>query len=146
MNYRLLIVNALMLLYWETQAKAGSDSKSLVKRVLKDVKVEKGLSDTEQTIEIFNSLKTLILKMSANPSLAQSKELISQNVRILASEEPSIIDMIEQGLNAKMDEEAIKRHCRTLIMDLNEFSRKSEFKLKLADYTKRFSTEKVTSN
>ncbi|UQT03136.1 putative helicase [Serratia phage vB_SmaS-Totoro] len=137
MNYRLLIVNALMLMYWETQASAGSDSKSLVKRVLKDVKVEKGVSDTEQTIEIFNSLKTLILKMTANPSLAQSKELISQNVRILAAEEPSIIDMIEQGLHAKMDEEAIKRHCRTLIMDLNEFARKAEFKVKLADYSKK---------
>lgn len=137
MNYRLLIVNALMLMYWETQTKAGSDSRSLVKRVLKDVKPEKGITDTQQTQEIFNSLKTLIIKMSANPSLAESKELIIQNVRILASEEPSIIDMVESGLEAKMDEEQIKRHCRNIILDLNEFARKADFKVQLADYSKK---------
>lgn len=137
MNYKLLIVNALTLLYWESQISAGSDSTGLVKEVMSSINPEKLAADSGQKKEFFEDLQALIIKMSINKGLRESKEMILQTARIICEDEASLMDAIEESLHMHMDENAIKRHCRMLIDDLKEITKKNQFKRSFQDMAKQ---------
>lgn len=136
MNYKMMIINALTLLYWENQIADGSDSKTMIKTILQHSNPTKDSLDSDQVKEVYESIQVLILKMIANPTFCQSKELIIQQVRIVSAEDPYVLEIVEGALDMSLDERAIKAHCRSLIQDLNDVIRKIEFKKKMQDYNK----------
>lgn len=137
MNYKLLIVNALTLLFWESQISAGSDSTSLVKEVVGAINPEKLAAESGQRKEFFEDMQALIIKMTINKGLRESKEMILQTARVMCEDEASLLDAIEEGLHMHMDENATKRHCRMLVDELKEISRKNQFKRSFQDVAKQ---------
>lgn len=137
MNYKTIIINALTLLYWENQITGSSDSRSLIKSAIQLANPSKESMDTALVKEQYESLQVLIIKMMSNETLCKTKELIIHNVRMIAGEEPYVIEIIESALNLAMDEVAIKSHCRSLIGELNDVLRKAEFRKKFMDYSKK---------
>lgn len=136
MNYKMTLIDALALLYWENQIKAGTDNKALVKNVLQFCNPSKDSLDNDKVKEIYEGIQVLILKMSSNSQLCTNKELILQNVRLLAMEEPYIVEIVDGALSLHLDEAGIKNHCRALIQELNDVIRKAEFRKRLQTINK----------
>lgn len=136
MNYKMITINALTLLYWENQIASGSDSKPLIKNVLQYANPAKDSVDSERVKDVYESLQVLLLKMMSNPHLCQSKELIIQQVRMVSGEDPHVLEVIEGAVDLRLDEAAIKNHCRSLIQELNDVIRKAEFRKRFQEYSK----------
>lgn len=136
MNYKMTLIDALALLYWENQIPAGTDNKALIKNVLQYANPSKDSLDSDKVKEIYEGIQVLILKMSSNEQLCKNKELIIQNIRMLAMEEPYVVEIVEGALNLKLDEAGIKNHCRSLIQELNDVIRKADFRKRLQTISK----------
>ena len=136
MNYKMTIVNALALLFWENQISSGSDSKALVKNIMQYANPGKNSTDSDRVKEIYEGLQVLILKMTSRQDLCKNRELIVQNVRMIAADEPYVVDIVEGALDLHLDEAAIKNHCRLLIQELNDVIRKAEFRKRFQEFSK----------
>lgn len=127
MNYKLVIINTLLLLYWEQQIETGMDNSSLIKNIIKELKVPKDQNDSERNGDVYTALQILVAKHTMNYGDKIIKNYLIQQVRLICVDEPNTGDIILDGLNRDLDQTGIREYCLTLMRELKDYQRKSEF-------------------
>ena len=130
MNSKLLLVNAITLLYRESQISNSSENSSgLVREIIKNIKlpgVEYGVSRERDVID---GLKTTALSMCEDPvdHEYESSELL-QRLKINTADDTDCYQAIHDGIAPELTSNAVKRTCINLRRTLNNYFREEKVK------------------
>lgn len=137
MNYKLVVINTLLLLYWEQQLDTGADNSTLIKSIVKELRPQRDAIDTDDTKAMFNGLLVMIAKQLNHYNEKMMKEYLIQQVKVICKSDPDTLDIILDGLNQELDQKAIRTYCITLQRELKTYQRTAEFTKALGDVAKR---------
>lgn len=125
MNYKAVVINALQLIFWESQLPdATVETNPIVKVALKDFNIPKNANDTETTQEIYLSLTNLATKLTLRKEPEINKAWFTQQIRLITQEEPYVGDIIIESINQVLPELEIRKQILSLARELKEINRK----------------------
>lgn len=138
MNYRFLIINSLLLLYWERKLPNNPTSSiDTVKEIISELRVSSG-ADTEGAGDVYASLQALIIRICSHPSEEIDKAALVRQVKIMASHDQYVADIIVESVERELTEDEIKVECASLSREVNEASKRIEFANMLKNLAKDY--------
>lgn len=113
MDSKLILVHALMLLYWESLLDTKTEnSAALVKEVLDDLKLPEVTLDTDSGRDIIVALRATILMLcSRDQSTPIDKEALLQRIRLNVKDDVGLYEVIVTGLKESDDQVLIRKKC-----------------------------------
>lgn len=136
MNYKLLIINSLLLLFWEGQLDVGTGgSHELIKNTLNNFKIPNDCTDSEKTQEFYITLHSYTMKQVLRNVKTLEREQLTRDIKILGSEEPEALEAILDSVERLLDQSQIRETCIQLTSELKEYTRAQAF---VAGFRKKF--------
>lgn len=123
MDPKLLLVKAITLLYKEScQQDSSVRSGDLAKRIISTIKMPEGMMDYDKTRETLQAVRSTALWMAENPAdHTYDRPGLLQRIRINAGDDDALYYAFEQGINASVDEELLKKQCLILRQELRNY-------------------------
>lgn len=138
MNYRFLIINSLLLLYWERKIENNPNSSvELVKTIMTELDIAKN-AETDDSKDVFLSLHSLILKICSHPKEEIDKELLIRQIKLMACNDQYVTEIITESVNRELDVDEIKLECLSLSRSVREEQKKLEFGKMLKDIARDY--------
>lgn len=131
MNYKLVIINTLLLLYWEQQLDNGADNANLVKSILKDLRPGREMSDTDPSYAALSGLQVIIAKQVLTYGSKISREFLVSQVKMICSDDTNTRDLVLDSVEQELDQTGVRNYCLSLVRELKNYQRKAEFQKKL---------------
>lgn len=149
MNNKLLLVNAITLLYRESQLDNISENSTLLVRdVVNTVKLPELMIGIEHDREILEGLRDTALSMCSNPTdhSYTSNEML-QRLKVNCADDNTLYEAFKDGISSELTDKQLKKTCLNLRRTLNEFFREEKIKeiVNLASNTLRFNKAKITN-
>lgn len=137
MNYRFLIINALMLLYWEREIENNPISHiDTIKEIMGELRL--GSADMDGGGDVYANLHALIIRICAHPNDKIDKVSLLRQIKIMANHDQYVSDIIAEGLDRELDEDAVKEECLTLAREITKAYRKLQFINHLKEVAKEY--------
>lgn len=116
MDYRVLIIEAIALLYWEsTLENSGLDSKELVGEILKDLPSPDTIAGTDDDRENLHALKNICQNMVYDKTNTYTREYLESKLRISIKKDPELRDDVISTMAAvEGDDESKINRIKTL--------------------------------
>ena len=113
MDSKLLLVNAITLLYRESQINVGADgSGQLVKEIVESIKIPDSSVEGDRERETIISLRATALWMANNiPNYDYERALLLQRIRVNTGYNNDLFDAFEAGMHDLETDEEIQRVC-----------------------------------
>lgn len=147
MDSKLLLVNAITLLYWESQIYvAGDNSAELVRSVIESIKLPESTMDGDRSREVLAGLRATALWMANNPPhYDYDKNLLLQRIRVNTGYDTALYAAFEDGVRDLNTEEEIKRVCLEYRELLNNYLQRNKIKdiLKKATHKALFQEDSI---
>ena len=131
MNYKLVIINTLLLLYWEQQLDNGADNATLVKNILKEIRPDRGMADTDPSFPALQGLQVIIAKQVLNYGSKISKEFLVSQVKMVCGDDANTRDMVLDSIQQELDQTGVRNYCLSLVRELKTYQRKQQFQKQL---------------
>lgn len=127
MNYRFLIINSLLLLYWERQIENSQISSiDMVKEIMSELRVSNS-GDAGDSTDVYVALQSLIMRICSHPSDKIDKGALVRQIKVMASHDQYVADIITESVERDLTPEEIKVECSVLSKDVYEHSRRIQF-------------------
>lgn len=130
MNNKLLLVNAITLLFRESQITSSSENSAiLVREILKGIRLPEVNFGIDRERDILEGLKTTALSMCENPidHTYEVSELL-QRLKINVGDDEQCYEAITDGICPELTPNAIKRTCINLRRTLDNYFREEKVK------------------
>lgn len=128
MDYKLLLIKAIALLYRESQLKEKSEnSAALVRKLIKAVVVPEVIIGVSQEREVLLALKKITMEMAENPITHQyDKDGLMLSLRMACNGDDSLFAGVEQVMNKELDQPATELAVINLQKNLQSHFRNQE--------------------
>lgn len=127
MNYRFLIINSLLLLYWERLLENSKQtSVDTVKEIMSELRPTTS-GDGGDTTDIYAALQSLIVRICLHPSDKIDKGAMMRQIKVMASHDQYVADVIIESIERDLTQEEIKTEISVLAKDVYEHSRRLKF-------------------
>jgi hypothetical protein len=148
MNNRLLLVNAITLLYRESQLPPTMErSQNLVRNIVSTIKLPEQQLTLDPETEILAGLKSTALAMCDTPQDHVYEPLeIMQRMKVVCGEDQALYEAFEQGVTGELAEGSLKRTCLNIRRTLQNYFREEKVKeiLHKAGVAVKFNRESIT--
>ena len=148
MNSKLLLVNAITLLYRESQLpNLNENSSKLVREIIQSIRLPELSIGLDHDRDIIDGLKITALTMCEAP-LDHTYELneILQRLKVNTGDDESLYDALFDGISPELTQNALKKTCINLKRTLDNFFREEKVKeiVGKAAYTMKFARNSIT--
>lgn len=128
MDFRYLIVQAISLLFWESQtAEATTDSKNLVKEILKAMPAPESMAGTEEDRENLLVLRDICARMTVTDEY-QDRNFLLTKIKLSIKKDPELRDDVMQTLGVELEGEDRLNHIKMLHQEMLTFFNQRDFK------------------
>lgn len=128
MDYRVLLIQSIGLLYWEsTIPEQGMDSRLLISDIIKSLPAPESLAGTDDDRENLIALRDLTLHL-VNSEISRDKEYLLSKVKMSIKRDPELREDITSILDGELNEEQVVERIQSLQRDLNTFFFQKDFK------------------
>lgn len=141
MEPKLLLVHALLLLYWENKLDTRTEgSRELVREVLETIKPPENTLDTDSDRHVIVGLKNTIISMlKDDPALPIDKLILLQRIRLNTKNDDGLYQMIVQSLEGEPTQDILRRLCVDYARSLMEARKTKSF----IDMVRKWATDIV---
>lgn len=138
MNYRLILINSLLLLFWERKLE-GEDlgAKELVRGLLADIKGPKQGIDNGGAVDVYTELLELTRRLCVAGLAPMDKSALIRTLRTIGSDDSAITDIIIAGIEENHDDD-LKAHVFTLFGAVRQAQKRFEFKAMVNDLARSY--------
>lgn len=130
MDSRVILLQSIMLLYWESRlSDATNDSSELVKSLVEDIRLPDNILESDPTRDILIGLRSVALFMCSNRTGHPfDKEALIQRIRLNVKREPDLVEVLADGMTETDDVTVIKRKCLDYGKLLHTYKKEKLFK------------------
>jgi len=148
MNSKLLLVNAITLLYRESQiSDASENSSQLVREIIQSIRLPELSIAIDHDREIIDGLKTTALTMCEAPveHTYETAEIL-QRLKINSVDDEALYEALKDGIEPELTSNVLKKTCLNLKRTLNNYFREEKVKeiVGRAAYTMKFARNTIT--
>jgi hypothetical protein len=127
MNYRFLIINSLLLLYWERQIENNTSSSiDTVKEIMGELRVSNN-TDADSSVDVYAALHALIMRICTHPSDKIDRGALVRQVKVMANHDQYVADIITESVERDLTQEEIKTECGVLSKEVYEQAKRIRF-------------------
>jgi hypothetical protein len=149
MNNKLLLVNAITLLYRESQQKNNQENSAiLVREIIQNIQLPELSVGVDYERDIVNDLKQMALAMCEAPPGHQYEVVeILQRLKVVCRDEITLYEALEAGIVPEMAETTLKRSCMNIQRNLIEYLKEEKIKsiMNKAATALKFGRNKITN-
>lgn len=129
MDFRVLLVQSIALLYWESTLKSkGVDSKELVQRIVKDMPSTDSIIGTDEDKENLANLRSICLSMASEKE-TMDREFLINKLKVSIKKDPELRqDVIDALGGEEENEEIAMRRVGSLQRDLAIYMNQKQIK------------------
>lgn len=130
MDSRVILLQSIMLLYWESRlGDRTNDSSELVKTLVEDIRLPDTALESDPTRDILIGLRSVALFMCANRTDEPfDKEALLQRIKLNVKREPDLLEVLSEGMIETDDPSTIKRKCLDYGKILHTYKKEKLFK------------------
>lgn len=147
MEPRLLLVQSLMLLYWENLALGASgDTSTKISELVEAMDLPQATLELDEGKEILIGLRNTVLHLcSQNKAIPFDRGSLLQRIRLNCMGDVHIYNAIEQGIPESNDLEQIKKKILEYTKAISNYSRQKDFQAYIRSCVQKvlYSTEQV---
>lgn len=138
MNYRFLIINSLLLLYWERQIENNkSSSIDTVKEIMGELRVT-GNTDADSSTDVYAAIQALVMRICTHPSDKIDRSALIRQIKVMANHDQYVADIITESVDRDLTPDEIKTECAVLAKDIYEQAKRIRFVNMIKDVAKQY--------
>lgn len=141
MDSKLILIQSIMLLYWESLLDTKTEgSADTIRTLVSEIKVPEGVLENDPSRDIIIGLKSTVLNLCALKGEGGiDVESLIQRLKINVKADPSLVSIITEGLIPCDDQVVIRKKCIEYSRFITEFNKERKFK----DLIKKLTTDIV---
>lgn len=138
MNYRFLIINSLLLLYWERQIENNkSSSIDTIKEIMGELRTT-GNTDADSSTDVYASVQALVVRICTHPSDKIDRGALVRQIKLMAHNDQYVADIITESVERDLTPDEIKEECSVLAKDIYEQAKRIKFVNMIKDIAKQY--------
>lgn len=127
MNQELVIINSLLLLYWESQMESRTTTGiDTVKEAMQEMR-SIGRKDADASTSVYVSIQQMITRICTSPNAKIDKSALIRQVSIMANHDTYVSDVVTQNVSQELTQEEIVDECHVLTKEIQSQIKKIKF-------------------
>lgn len=130
MDPKLILLQSIMLLYWESRLDAKADSSAtIIREIVDDLRLPDASLESDPTRDIVIGLRSAVLYLCAIEHKEPiDRDVLIQRVKLSVKTDPDLIQIIADGLIETEDQALIRKKCVEYSKLLLEYKKEKRFK------------------
>ena len=139
MDSKLILIQSIMLLYWESLLDTKTDGSSdTIKTLVSEIKIPEGVLENDPSRDIIIGLRSTVLNLCAMKGAEPiDVDALVQRLKINVKADPQLVAVIAEGLVPCEDQDVIRKKCIEYSRFVTEFNKEKKFK----DLIRRLTTD-----